>query len=200
MGKSTGPQGAPAWHYAAGAFVIAAGYIAFMALLLTGLIGANQDLVRFRAPGETMITLPSAGEYTIFHEYRSLFGGERHEVAPELKGLRCTLEHTATGTVLEAKPVEAISTYSARGHKGLSVLRVTVSEPGAYRVVAQFADDAQPVETILSMAQWSRRRAPAVLARSWIVLAVSVIAGVAIIIRTARRRSAGEIRGLRVDQ
>jgi len=78
-----------------GVIILIAGVVIFVALILTGITGLGKDLIQVAAPGEKKLELTKTGEYTIFHEYRSVVGNKVYSGSSDISGLTVTVKDAA---------------------------------------------------------------------------------------------------------
>ena len=134
-------------------------YFAALLLALTGAAGAaiflwarlpslDADMVRMVAPGELAMDL-QPGSYTIFHEYRSFFGGQFYE-SNDVSGLRVGISAAAGEAVTLTGATDA--RYTMNGHSGVSVAAFEINFPGRYILNAAYRDRKGP-EAVLAVGQ-----------------------------------------------
>ncbi|MDP6542811.1 MAG: hypothetical protein QGH60_02405 [Phycisphaerae bacterium] len=64
------------WYYVLAGLVLAGGIAGFALFLFSGLTDLSGGLTQMVVPGEHELTLSEAGDYTVFHEYRSVVGSK----------------------------------------------------------------------------------------------------------------------------
>ncbi len=138
------------WRYAAAVVLLLAGLASAGWLLWTRLAEIEAGLVRTAVPGSIVLTLDKPGDYTIFHERRSLIDGKLY-IADNITGLRIGVTAEATGAALAVEPVRGSESYSFDGHDGEAVLTFAVKQPGRYRLAARFDDGRAEAVTVLAV-------------------------------------------------
>ena len=118
---------------------------------VTGLTGMAQSLTRVVAPGTFDLNLDKPGQYTVFHEYESVVGGQVYSNPGGLDGLTCTLTDKATGRSIPVVAASASATYSMGSYAGRSVFDFTIPSPGVYTLTAQYAGGAAGSQAVLSI-------------------------------------------------
>lgn len=118
-----------------------------------GLAAFDRSLVRIVVPGEGVVSLAVAGDYTIFHEYRSIVDDAVYS-SPEdsISGMKCALTHEATGEEIRLRPSTSKSTYSFGSREGTSLFGFRLKEPGEYRLICGYpADGYDGPSTVLAI-------------------------------------------------
>lgn len=122
----------------------------FVVTLYTGIKNMNDSLIRFKVPGSTEITLKEAGEYTIFHEYRSTFDGEIYSSDDNVSNLLVKVTNKSSGTEVPLSTPSASTTYNVGGQAGYSLLKFQITDPGVYIFDGEYKDE-KGSEIILSV-------------------------------------------------
>lgn len=109
-------------------------------LLATGARGLTEGLVRFTAPGRSLVTIEEPGNYTVFHEYRSSFNGKVFNGPTTLPSLSIVMNGPQGAT-----PVVQSSTgnfnYTLGSRAGYSVGSVRIEQPGQYQVTTTYSSE-----------------------------------------------------------
>jgi hypothetical protein len=115
----------------------------------------ENSLARVVVPGEKILNLTAPGDYTIFHEYRTVVDGIVYS-SPEyiISGLSCTLENAHTGEVIPLKPSTSNMTYSFGSREGRAVFNFSVAEAGKLRFGCLFPGaESKETKTVLAIGQ-----------------------------------------------
>ncbi len=140
------------WYYVLAGLVLGAGLAGFGWFVLSGLSGLTGALTQVVVPGRQELNLSETGEYTIFHEYRSVVGNQVYSMARgELTGLRCNLRCKETGEEIPLSPSAMTSTYSLGSRSGVSVFDFRIDSPGIYVLSALYPVGEEGPETVLSV-------------------------------------------------
>jgi len=100
-------------------------------------------------PGQRELHLSETGQYTVFHEYKSVVGDKVY--SGSLSGLQCSLTSKATGEQIPLSPSSANSTYSMGPRSGVSVFDFSVQSPGLYVFSAQYPAGEDGPEVVLAV-------------------------------------------------
>lgn len=138
-----------AW-YAVAAVVFVASAVGALWILLAGIGGIGDSVVRVVVPGVATLNLDEAGSYTIFHESRSVIDGVIY-TADNVNGLRVTLTAESSGKPVAITQPSMSSHYSISGHEGASILAFDIAEPGRYRLSAAYDGAASRGRTVLAI-------------------------------------------------
>ncbi len=122
----------------------------FVVTLYTGIKKMNDSLIRFKVPGSTEITLSDAGEYTIFHEYKSTFDGEIYNSGDDVSNLLVKVTEKSSGTEVPLSTPSSSTTYNIGGQAGYSLLKFKITNPGVYIFDGEYKD-GKGSEVILSV-------------------------------------------------
>ena len=188
----TAPQNGVKWIVAGIVCIFIGLFLYFINVLVTMVLLADPKR-QVLAPGDAEVYFAEAGTYTIFHEYRSVFDGERYVGSPAAEGLRVRMTEKATGEEAALKPVAPTAKYASRGGKGESLYEAAIGAPGSYRVESWYDEGApDQKETVLAIRRWNTARGPLMLLRSWGILAIPLAAGGYMIFRgvTLNRKAA----------
>jgi hypothetical protein len=131
-------------YYGVAFLILVLGGIVFGLSLATGIQGVAGNLQRMVMPRSYFITLPEAGKYTIFHEYRSSAAGRVFATNNiDLSGMRVSLVAKATGEEVKLVPPSTSYSYST-GVSGTSMMEFDIRKPGIYQFSAWYARGAGP--------------------------------------------------------
>ena len=119
-------------YYALAALLVVCGVLGCAGFFWWGLGGLGDDLTQVLVPGSTTLNLKDPGDYTIFHEYRSVMNGKVYSNTQGVDGLQLTLTNKTTGQVIPLSQPMGHSTYNYGGRSGSSVFDFTITQPGAY--------------------------------------------------------------------
>jgi len=147
-----------------------AGYFLAPVFLLAGLAVAvwlgwseynalQNAFVRVIVPGASQLVLDKPGTYTIFHEAESVVDGRLYSVQ-SIPGLTVTVTAEADGKTVPVVVPSVSSNYTIGGHSGVSVFAFTITQPGRYRLNADYGGHSGP-QTVLAIGQefiWSLLR------------------------------------------
>ena len=129
--ESKKPSG---WWYLLGALLAAAGVAVFVVLR----ISSTDPDFRLVLPGSKQIELDK-GEYTLFYEYKSVFGESTFSTDATVPGIRFfVMAPDQSGIELTVLSVN--EKYKFKGREGYSVVKFTVESPGTYTVGGGYPD------------------------------------------------------------
>jgi hypothetical protein len=145
-GPSQHPIGPPGrgW-YALAALVVLVGVPLFLFVLVSGLAGFIGELRQVVVPGTAELALTETGEYTIFHERRSVVDGQVYDTGDTPAGLQVRVTGPSGASVALERSV-ANSRYSLGGRAGRSIFSM-------YRLTAGYADGRAEPRTVLAVGQ-----------------------------------------------
>jgi hypothetical protein len=128
------------------------GFIAMGAFLMVRIPEITSGTQRVLAPGNEEITLDKPGEYTIFHETRSMLNGQVFN-STSIVGLRVLLTSVETGAQVPLGPTSMNSSYSFGSREGHSILGFKIDKPGRYRIATAFDDGQNAPRTVLAISK-----------------------------------------------
>jgi len=146
--RESGPGRGP---YVVAGLILVVGIASFVFFLLSRLNGLTDELIQVVVPGEQDLTLSEPGNYTIFHEHRSVVGNRVYSSGAPLSGLLCSLTSNATGEPIALTPVSSSSHYDVGGRSGNSVFEFQIVEPGSYHFSARYPGGEQGPATVLAV-------------------------------------------------
>jgi hypothetical protein len=179
------------WYYGLAFLILVLGGVVFGLSLAAGIQGVAGNLQRMVMPRSYFITLPEAGKYTIFHEYRSSVAGKVFATNNvDLSDMRVSLVAKATGEQVRLVPPSTSYSYSS-GVSGTSMMEFDIRKPGIYQFSAWYARGAGP-EVVFAIGRGFGDRVWGTVAQSLAIL----LAAVGLSILTAlvvffKRRKAG---------
>lgn len=132
------------------AIILVAGLGIFAALLVNGILDIGKELTQVVVPGEKKLTLTKPGQYTIFHEYRSVVGGKVYSSGANLGDLTISLTGE-DGKELPLTPSRTNSKYDLSGRSGWAVYEFQIAQPGTYTLAASYPEGMQGSETVLAV-------------------------------------------------
>ena len=139
------------WPYLIAVGISLAGIVSFVVFLFLHIGHTDDDFITLVVPTSEDIVLSESGDYTIFHEYKSIVGGVVYSTTPEISGLLCTLTSKKTGTPVAILPSSASSHYSLGSRKGESVFGFHIPEAGLYHFEAQYVRGQDGPKTVLTL-------------------------------------------------
>jgi hypothetical protein len=131
------------WSYLIPVVIWIVGLVSFATILISQLNDFGRSLVRFVAPGETVIQCVE-GTYTVFHEYRSVVGNELYETTEPVTGLSVEVYQKGTGQRIPVHPSRSSTTYQINSYEGRSVFEFSIAQPGSYVIRAQYLSGSGP--------------------------------------------------------
>jgi len=192
MHSAAATTGKPApsrwWYLLAGAIVLA-GFAGMAAFIFPRLQAMNDALIQVVVPGETEMTLDKPGTYTIFHEERSVVG-DRVYVSDNISGLRVTVTSASTGKQVPVGPTALSETYTLGSRSGKSIFAFDITEPGAYRLAADYEDGRAQPQAVLAVGHGFLSSLLLTVFGSLGIVFACIAAAVAIVISVWRRRAA----------
>lgn len=127
------------WWYAAAVIIALAGFAGAAQYMIPRLASLSETLIRLVAPGEIDLTLKEPGTYTIFHEKRSVIDGRLY-TSNTISGLHVSVRSAQTNQEIPVVPASITETYTFGSYAGTSVFTFETTEPGGYRLVANYED------------------------------------------------------------
>lgn len=89
---------------------------------------------QFLIPGSIEVQLPRGGDYTLWHEYRTIFNGKSYTASTNLPvGLKVVFKNCNTGSNVVMEPHHSAA-FTSNLTAGRSVGHFTISTPGRYIV------------------------------------------------------------------
>jgi hypothetical protein len=138
------------WYLLA-VLIAIAGWIGMVMVLVAGLSGSTDRMMRILAPGQSELALDESGTYTIFHEYRSILNGRVYNV-DSVSGLQVVVREKASGATLALSSTTG-SNYSVGSYHGRSLFSFEARKPGVYLLSASYDDGRKQPQTVLAIAR-----------------------------------------------
>jgi hypothetical protein len=124
--------------YGVSVFAFIAGVVLFFVVLLFGILSSFNNVGhQVVVPGSGIIELDEAGNYNIFHEYRSIVDGKVYS-SNSINGLVYALRNVKTGEFITLTNPESNMNYSINGREGRSIFEFNIDEPGRYEFEAWY--------------------------------------------------------------
>jgi hypothetical protein len=139
------------WFVVAGLIALA-GFAGALFYVMPRLGAADADMIRAVVPGNAVLTLDKAGQYTIYHEKKSTVDG-RYYASETVSGLRLRLTDQATGTPVKLTEPAVAANYTIGNKTGSSIYAFTIDRAGRYRLAADLAEDRSEPKAVLSIEQ-----------------------------------------------
>lgn len=119
------------WYALAGILFLAG--LALAAALVWRFVSAYDPPARFLAPGEAQVTLAAPGEYIVWHEHRTVYGGRSFDLPAAMPdGTRYRVLNPQ-GAAVAVAPSSGMSSEDSEG-RSVSVARFDAPVAGTYRV------------------------------------------------------------------
>jgi hypothetical protein len=132
------------WYYGLAVLIIFIGFAAFAGSIYSGITDAESSLLQMLAPGVEDLFLSEPGEYTVFYENSSYFGGKFYSTDEPISGLEVNVREKATGQYLATYPAKSDFTYNLGGRSGRSIMAFSVERAGIYQVNASYSERNGP--------------------------------------------------------
>lgn len=118
-----------------------------------GLVEFDKSLVRVVVPGEKVVVLPAPGDYTIFHEHKTVVDGIVYSSSEDsITGLRCTLKNNLTNENVPLTPSSSNMTYSFGSKEGRSIFDFNAGKGGTFHLSCLFPEaEHAGVKTVLAI-------------------------------------------------
>lgn len=182
------------WYYGLAALVFIGGAVSFGLILIRNISGMGDKLKQVVVPGKVDITLSEPGNYTIFHEHRSVVGQKVYSTEEGLSGLECALVSKATGSKINLARSSVNSRYSLGSRSGVSVFDFRIDQPGSYEFSAGYAEGRDGPEVVLAIGQGFVGNILATILGSIAVLFGSILVAAAMALITYIKREKAEKR------
>ena len=132
------------WYYGLAVLIIFIGFAAFAGSIYSGITDAESSLLQMLAPGGADLYLPESGEYTVFYENNSYYGGRFYSTGEPISGLEVHVREKATSLDLATYPSKSDFTYSLGGRSGRSIMAFKIERAGIYQVNASYSERNGP--------------------------------------------------------
>jgi hypothetical protein len=136
------------WYLVA-VLIAVGGWVGMAMVLVSGLSGTAERMIRVLAPGQAELTLGEPGSYTIFHEHRSTLEGRVYNVEG-VSGLQVTVTEKAGGSIVPLSST-AGSHYTVGGYAGRSLFAFDVRKPGVYVLTSSYDGGRKEPRTVLAI-------------------------------------------------
>ena len=120
-----------------------------------GLVQFDKSLLRVVVPSEKIIVLTSPGDYTIFHEHKTVADGIIYSSSEDaISGMRCQMKNSITNEGVSLKPSSANLTYSFGSKEGRSIFDFDAGKGGTFRLSCLFPEArSSETKTVLAIGQ-----------------------------------------------
>lgn len=137
--------------------VMAAGVGLFLYLLFSQLNQIDKSMVRFLVPGKAVVELERPGKYTIYHEFKSEYKGERYAVT-NLPTPRVTVMYKPQNKEISVEKLYGRSSYSFGDTMGRGLMTFDVSQPGKYEIRVAYQNGSDTPKTVFAVGEGMVRR------------------------------------------
>jgi len=131
-------------YYGLAVLIILIGFAAFAGSIYSGISNAQSGLLQMLVPGESDLYLPEQGEYTIFYENNSYYGGKFYSTSEPISGLEVHVREKATGQYLATYPSKSDFNYNLGGRSGRSIMAFKIERAGIYQINASYSEREGP--------------------------------------------------------
>lgn len=138
-------------YFGVAAVIFILGVALFVMFLFQSLLGMTSDLTRVLVPGESEVKLAAPGDYTIFHEYKSIMNGKVYAGNVNISNLTISLRNQDTGEEAALAPTTAGSNYNLGGRSGYGVYNFKIERPGVYVLSAEYEEGRGQGDTVLAI-------------------------------------------------
>lgn len=138
--------------YIAAALIFLIGVGTFVGFLFYRLNGLEDKLLTVVVPGAHDLNLNEPGNYTIFHEYRTVVGDEIYASSSEISRLKVAIT-SKTGATVPISPASSASHYDIGGRAGRSAFDFRIDAPGVYRLEAKYAEGQEGPKLVLAVSK-----------------------------------------------
>jgi hypothetical protein len=176
------------WYFALAAAVIVGGAGLFAWVIWKGVSSIPSKVQQVVAPGETDLTLPAPGNYTIYYELRSTIGNQVYSTGDDVPGLECSVTAKESGKAVALTRSTVASTYSFGGRAGVSLFDFHIDQPGVYRIAATYPAGRQGSEVVLGIGHGVAATIVTTVVKSLGILFSSLAIGMTLIVVTAVKR------------
>ncbi len=112
--------------------IISVVFAAFM--IISPMNGIQQLLV----PNQDTISFEEEGTYTIYYEYNSVVDGVYYSTEDSaINELGISVSSVNTNEQMSVEQSTGTSTYSLNSREGVSIMKVTITAPGEYKVLIE---------------------------------------------------------------
>ncbi len=164
------------------------GIVGFVVFLFLRVSHLDKDMIQVVVPGSQDVTLSEPGDYTIFHEYRSVIGNEIYATDRGISGLQCTLTSQKTGEAIALSASSGSSHYEVEGRKGESVFAFHIEEPGVYRLTGRYPEGQNGPRTVLAISHGFVEDLLVTIFLSLSILFGSIVLSIVIVVVTLIKR------------
>ena len=102
-------------------------------------------------PGTHELKIENTGNYTIFHEYRTVIDGKIYVNEPNIPGLVVALTEKESGQPLQLSPTGMNASYAVNGREGFGVLDFTIERPGTYILEGWYEGSTEGNNAVLAI-------------------------------------------------
>jgi hypothetical protein len=183
------PAGPSRAWYGLAIIIFLTGLSLFIMFLLKGILGMTGDMIQVVVPGSRVMELNEPGDYTIFHEYRSVVDGKVYASGAQLANMEIRVIDRASGADLPLSPVMGSSNYSMGGRQGYGVFNFQVSSPGEYEIIAEYTRGHTGPQTVLAISGGFVEELVITILGSIGILFGTITVTVLIVVITAIKRS-----------
>jgi len=142
-----------------------------------GLVQFDKSLLRVVVPGEKAVALPNSGDYTIFHEHKTIVDGIVYSSSEDsISGLSCTMKDSRTGENVPLRPSSSNMNYSFGSTEGRSLFDFSLGGAGVFRLSCLFPGaESGGAKTVLAIGQGFGREIFNTISFVFMIIAIFVI-------------------------
>ncbi|MFW6061540.1 MAG: hypothetical protein ACOC93_01905 [Planctomycetota bacterium] len=155
----------------------------------------ERTIGRLRAPGRVTLQLPEAGDYDIYHEYKTVVDGEIvSQPRDVVEGLRLTIRPVGGDRRVPLEPMAAETNYNLGSRSGVGVYEFTIDQPGEYEFTANWPEAEERRAMLIIQPAWILEAILSGLAGAAAALAGGAMAIVIAVVTFTRRQRARRLR------
>jgi hypothetical protein len=120
-----------------------------------GLVQFDNSLLRIVVPGEKMIVLSNPGEYTVFHEHRSVIKGVVYSSSEDsISGMNCEMRNYVTKEDVPLKASSANLTYAFGSKEGRAIYEFNAGKGGTFQLNCSYPEpERRGMKTVFAIGQ-----------------------------------------------
>lgn len=176
------------WLYGVAVVIFFIGISALGAFLYVNISGITESGKQVVVPGKSDIFLDGPGNYTIFHEYRSVVNNKVYSTNSDISGLKCFLKDRSTNSEIKLSLPAGNSTYTIGGREGRSILEFRIEKSGPYELSAYYEGISNGPEIVLAVEKNFMGKIFMLVLGALAILFFTIAAGVSIIVITIIKR------------
>ncbi|MHC4344125.1 MAG: hypothetical protein ACYSUP_05520 [Planctomycetota bacterium] len=141
-------------YYILSAAIASFGAILWLVFFFILFFSITESIIQVVVPGVHRLKLPSPGQYTIYHEYRSVVGSRSFATDKNVAlHLVCSIEPADRAGEIAVSATSPHAKYEIDGRRAVSIFKFQIDQPGEYVLTAKYPGGEERPQVVLGIAR-----------------------------------------------